>query len=243
MTELAYMVRQDWGQHGTGMVTQSALIRQWLAAPRYLFAVPDAKKFSAKEHPGDYEVAEFIAPDPTARAVINLHDLSRLVEQRPAIGVALIAVHPFKEHELAALAAVTRSGVMRKLFVMVWAPTDLVRTWLDGHDALNLHAESVTDPPDPVMLEAAREMVRWQYNGLSSGRGKDTVVQLVRAFARAGYPVEAEAWLRVFFAAGGDFRHAESVKKLIGEMQRGVNHRVKELYKPTIVDVLRERAR
>jgi hypothetical protein len=37
-------------------------------------------------------------------------------------------------------------------------------------------------------------------------------------------------WLRAYFAAGGDFRHVESIKKLIMELKPGVEHRVKDRY-------------
>jgi hypothetical protein len=37
MTELGYMVREDWAQHGTTMIPQSAVIRDWLGDPPYIF--------------------------------------------------------------------------------------------------------------------------------------------------------------------------------------------------------------
>jgi hypothetical protein len=37
-------------------------------------------------------------------------------------------------------------------------------------------------------------------------------------------------WLRAYSAAGGDFRHVESIKKLIMELKPGVKHRVKDRY-------------
>lgn len=85
-------------------------------------------------------------------------------------------------------------------------------------------------------------IVREEYNGLSSGHGKDTVVQLVRAFADNGYPIDADAWLRAYFAAGGSFSHAESLGKLVNEMQAGIRHRVKRRYRDDIFDIIRERA-
>lgn len=80
-----------------------------------------------------------------------------------------------------------------------------------------------------------------EYNGLSSGRGKDAVVQLVRAFAAEGYPAGTQPWLRAYFAAGGTFRHAESVEKLVKEMKAATRHRVKPRYRDNIVEILRER--
>jgi hypothetical protein len=93
-----------------------------------------------------------------------------------------------------------------------------------------------------VQLEAAKCWVDEQYNGLSSGNGKDAVVQLLRLFSAAGYPLDADTWLRAFFAAGGKFDEATKVAKLIKEMQGGTQHRIKPRYQPEILSVLRERA-
>ncbi|GAB3137628.1 hypothetical protein GCM10027057_16770 [Marisediminicola antarctica] len=87
----------------------------------------------------------------------------------------------------------------------------------------------------------AESMIDEQYNGLSSGRGKDAVVQLVRAFAAEGYPVDVDVRLRAYFAAGGTFRHAESIGKLIRETNAGTKHRVKQRYRDNIVEILRDR--
>lgn len=84
-------------------------------------------------------------------------------------------------------------------------------------------------------------MIDEQYNGLSSGYGKDAVVQLVRAFAREGYPVDPEAWLRAYFVAGGDFRHSESIEKLVTEMRNGVKHRVQSRYVDDIFRLIVDR--
>ena len=112
---------------------------------------------------------------------------------------------------------------------------------LDGRGAVNLHSGTTLDAPDPLLIAAAESMVDEEYNGLSSGRGKDAVVQLVRAFAAEGYPVEVDVWLRAYFDAGGTFRHAEEIAKLIGEMKKGTKHRVQTPYVANIVEVLRDR--
>jgi hypothetical protein len=67
-------------------------------------------------------------------------------------------------------------------------------------------------------------------------------VELLRVFTAAGYPLDADTWLRAFFAAGGKFNEAANVAKLIKEMQEGTRHRVKERYGPDILSVLRKRA-
>lgn len=83
-------------------------------------------------------------------------------------------------------------------------------------------------------------MVNEQYNGVSSGHGKDAVVQLLRAFTSSGYPLDAGASLRAFFAAGGTFRHAGSVAKFVKEMKAGTKHRVAPRFREEILDNLRE---
>jgi hypothetical protein len=118
----------------------------------------------------------------------------------------------------------------------------MVRTWLDGIGAVNLHTSAALGAPDAVQLEAARCWVDEQYNGLSSGNGKAAVVQLLRVFTSAGYPLDADTWLRAFFAAGGEFGQATNVAKLIKEMQAGTQHRITARYRPEILSVLRERA-
>jgi hypothetical protein len=46
MTDLAYMVREDWAQQGTAMVSSSARIREWLGDGPMVFAVTDKRKFN-----------------------------------------------------------------------------------------------------------------------------------------------------------------------------------------------------
>ena len=67
-------------------------------------------------------------------------------------------------------------------------------------------------------------------------------MQLLRVFTEAGYPLDVDTWLAAYFAAGGEFRHAEDIEKFIKEMQRGVRHRIQERYRADILSVLRERA-
>ncbi len=241
MTELAYMVRKDWAQHGTAMVAQSAVIREWLGEPPYLFAVADAKKFQT-DRPADLETAEFIAPDASTRKAFSIEELAGLGRRDEVLDHAIVILHPYEQRDLEALADAVKHDSLGKVFVMLWSLRDAVRAWLDGLGALNLHTGESLPAPDPVMVEAGKSMVNEEYNGLSSGHGKDAVVQLVRAFTAAGYPLEVDAWLRAYFAAGGSFRHGESVAKLLTEMKKGVQHRVKTRYVSDIVDVLRDRA-
>jgi hypothetical protein len=59
MTDLAYMVREDWAQQGTAMVSGSARIREWLGDGPIVFAVTDKRKFNGV-HSADLEAAEYI---------------------------------------------------------------------------------------------------------------------------------------------------------------------------------------
>lgn len=241
MTDLAYMVREDWGQHGTGMHSQSAVIRAWLGPPPFVFATADERKYQS-DHSADREFVRYIARAADEHTVTNLTDLGKLRRSGRALAQPLVVLHPYKEADCDLLREIVAASSLTKLFVIVWSPNDLVRTWLDGIGALNLHTGSALEASDAVQLEAARCWVDEQYNGLSSGNGKDAVVQILRVFTAAGYPLDADTWLRAFFAAGGEFNEAAKVAKLIKEMQGGTRHRVKPRYRPEILNVLRERA-
>lgn len=241
MTELAYMTRSDWGQDGTAMVPQSAVIREWIGGPPYLFAVTNIKDFSSGGKDADFDAANYIAPDPSARHAVNITQLGALSRNAPTTELAVVVLHPFEDRDLEALASAVSHGSFKRLFILIWSGHDVVHTWLDGLGALNLHSGQRIDSPDELTLAAAAMMVKEEYNGLSSGNGKDAVVQLVRAFAAEGYPVDDDAWVRAYFAAGGSFRHAASVAKLVKEMKAGTRHRVRDRYVANIVEVLRHR--
>jgi hypothetical protein len=242
MTRLAYMVREDWAQHGTSMVPQSGMIREWLGDAPYLFAVKDVRDFApVSRRDADFEMAQFIAPDASTRKVVSISEVARLPRKKQVIDNAIVVLHPYEQRDLDTLAEAVKADSLAKVFVMIWSPRDVVRTWLDGLGALDLHTREALPTPDPVMVEAGKSLVQEEYNGLGSGSGKDAVVQLTRAFTAAGYPLEVDAWLRAYFAAGGTFHHAEEIAKLVGEMKKGVQHRVKNRYRDNIVEILRER--
>ncbi len=222
------------------MATQSAVIRDWLGEAPYLFAVKSAAKFQS-DRPADLETVEFIAPDPTSRKIFSIGELVALKHEDKILNHGIAVMHPYEERDLDTLAEAAMNGRVDKVFVMIWSPTDIVRIWLDGLGAVDLHTGRTAPFPDPVMVEAAKAMVMEEHNGLSSGYGKDTVVQLVRAFTSAAYPLDAEAWLRAYFAAGGTFRNGDPLKKLLNEMKSGVKHRVKDRFRPNIVEILQER--
>jgi hypothetical protein len=238
MTELAYMAREDWGQEGTAMIAQSAAIRAWLGDLPYVIAVTDLKTFNQHGRDADVEAADFIAPRPL-REVINISDLRQeeLVANR--LPVAVIVLHPYKPEDLETIRAVVEEDHVYRLFVLSWSPGDVTRKWMDGVGALNLHTRSSGTPSDPLLIAAAQMMVEEEYNGLNSGRGKDAVVQLVRAFSAEGYPLNVAIWLRAYFAAGGSFNHARSVERLLKEMTDGTRHRISPPYRDDIFAVIR----
>lgn len=239
MTELAYMVRSHWGQDGIALVPQSAVIREWIGEPPVLFAVTDTRKVNHDDRGADLEAAEYIAPSKGDRVVFNIGELGRLKHEDKVIDHAVVVLHPFEERELDTIRQAVEADSIGKLFVLIWSRRDMVHTWLAGLGAVDLNTGIAAEPSDPLLLAAAEMIQNEEYNGLSSGRGKDAIVQLVRAFAAEGYAVDPEPWLRAYFAAGGSFRHAESIKKLVTEMKAGTRHRVKARYRDNIVEIMR----
>jgi hypothetical protein len=240
MTEIAYMVREDWAQRGTSMPQQSALIREWLGDPPFVFATTDRENYQ-DANSADRGFVTYVAPASDERRVIELSALDELRSLDNSLTRPLVVLHPYKEQDCDLLWEIVGVASIARLFVVIWSPRDLVRNWLDGIGAVNLHTGAALEAPDAVQLEAARCWVNEQYNGLSSGNGKAAVVQLLRVFTSAGYPLDTDSWLRAFFAAGGKFRHATTIAKLIKEMQGGTQHRITMRYRPDILKVLRER--
>ena len=124
---------------------------------------------------------------------------------------------------------------------MVWAPHEIVRVWLDAMGAVNLSTGKPHPTTDPVLVAAGKLIADEEYNGLSTGHGRDVIVQLVREFAEKGYPAEVEPWQRAYFAAGGTFRHSSDVGKIVADIKGGTKHRVQRRYVDDIVDVLAAR--
>jgi hypothetical protein len=241
MTEIAYMTRESWAQEGTSMVPQSTVIREWLGEPPYVFAASDPKRLQ-RPNSADMEFVNYVAMQNSSRRIVNISELRKLTQQNERFNGTLTVLHPHEQDDCELLRELVDGDQVARLFVIVWSPSNMVRIWLDGMGARNLNSGSIHEAPDAVQREAARCMVSEQYNGLSTGNGKDAVVQLIRAFTAGGYPLEKGPWLRAFFAAGGEFRHAESISKLISEMKKGTKHRVQQRYRPEILSILRERA-
>ncbi|MBE0011535.1 hypothetical protein DXT87_17435 [Arthrobacter sp. AET 35A] len=200
----------------------------------------NVRQLNADGRTADVEVIEYLVPDVSQREVLGMSELSRVEQEGRVIDDAAVIVHPFEDRDLEAIRSVVAAGLIERLFVMVWSPDDRIRTWLDSAGAVNLHTGVAMSAPDLLMVAAAEIFVYHQYNGLSSGPGKDAVVQIVRAFAAEGYPIDVDPWLRAYFAAGGTFRHAESIARLIKEMATGVKHRVTPRYGTNIVATLRD---
>ncbi|WP_028268294.1 MULTISPECIES: hypothetical protein [Micrococcaceae] len=240
MTELAYMTREAWAKAGTSMVPQSAVIREWLGEPPYLFAASDLKRLR-EPNSADMEFINYVAVEKGSQRTVGISDLRKLTQESNRFNGTLTVLHPYEQDDCELLRELVDNNKVARLFVVVWSPSDMVRIWLDGAGAQNLDTGSV-EALDPVQLEAAKCMVGEQYNGLSTGNGKAAVVQLIRTITDSGYVLEKEPWLRAFFAAGGEFRHAESISKLIAEMKKGTKHRVQQRYRPEILSILQERA-
>ena len=235
------MVREDWGQNGTAMVPQSTVIRDWLGESPYLFAVIDTKKFTPDERGVDFDAAKFIAPDPTTRKAFSIAELAKLIRDNEIINHPVMVLHPREQRSLETIRETVESKSVSRLCVLVWSPHDIVRTWLDASGALNLHTGKAMTRPDALMIEASRTMIDHQYNGLSSGRGKEAVIQILRTFTADGYPLDVDAWLRAYFAAGGEFRRAESIAKFVKEMKASTKHRVKQRFVDNIFEIIEQR--
>ena len=172
------MVREDWAQDGTAMREQSAVIRSWLGEPPYLVAVKDAGAFQ-KDRPAGLETATYIAPEAADRRVFSIRELAGLAHEDEVIDHAVVILHPYDQKDLDALRRAVSHDRLMKVFVMIWSPREVVRTWLDGLGAINLDTGEALPDLDPVMVEAGKSIVNEEYNGLATGHGKDAVVQLV----------------------------------------------------------------
>lgn len=241
VTELAYMTLADWGQHGTAMVPQSARIREWLGAAPFLFATASKKQYDGHASL-DRTIVEHIAPTAADRTVVEIQRLHELIRDDSAISHPITVLRPFEEADCDLIAELVHGGRLQKVFVIVHHESYPIRTWLDAMGATNLHSGSSVTPITPVLREAAESIKDEDYNGLSFGRGKDAIVQLVRAFEPHGYQADPGLWMRAYFAVGGSFGHAAEISKLVTEMQRGVRHRVKPRYRDEIYDILLARS-
>lgn len=235
------MVREDWGQDGTATQQNSETIQAWLSGYQPVYAVDSPEKLDDDPRDTDRETATYISRSTSLPPVIGFSRLETVAARDDSVELSVVALHPVGERDCESLRGIIEEARIGKIYVHVWAPGNLIRHFLDGLGAIDLHAGAVAEAPDPLQTEACKLMVNEEYNGLSSGRGKDAVVQLLRAFAAEGYELDISRWLRAYFVAGGTFRHAETVKKFIREMRAGKRHRITQRFRPEIVNILRER--
>jgi hypothetical protein len=239
MTVLSYMTRSDWAQNGTAMAEQSALVRHWLGERQYVFAVTDTTKLNDAGRPADVEVIDYMASSPRQPVVVDFAALRGLGD---GAETAVVAVHPYEDRELESIRHLVEAGGCDRVFVMLWSETDRILPWLKGLEARDLAADALPKPLHPLLVEAGKMITDVDYNGLSSGRGKDTVVHLVRALRDGGVPPDSHVWLQAYFAAGGDFRHSPQLEKLVREVYGGVKHRVAQRFEGDVLEILRARA-
>jgi hypothetical protein len=222
------------------METQSAKIRDWLGDDPCLVAVESRRGYESTGSL-DATFVNYLIPNPADRFVVAIQELFELFDDDSVIHRPVVVLRPFNEPDCELIGRLVQEERLKKVFVLVHHEGYPIRTWLDGMGAVDLHSGQRAVPPDPVMLEAVRSIRDEEYNGLSSGAGKDAVVQLVKAFADEGYAIDPEPWLQAYFAEGGSFGHASSIAKLISEMRKGVRHRVSPRYREGIYGILKAR--
>jgi hypothetical protein len=240
MTEIAYMVREDWAQWGAAMKQSSDTIRSWLDASRPVWAVGKPEKFNDTVRSADRETAVYISRSQSPSPVVDFGRMADVASRQDAAHLAVVALHPYEHPDCDALQEVVDSGRLGKVYVQIWAHNDMVRHWLEGIGAIDLHRCAPADGPDPLQVAACQLIVKEEYNGLSTGNGKATVIQLLRSFELEGYAPDPERWLRAYFAAGGSFRHADTVRKFVSEVRDGKRHRVPQRFRPEVVRILSE---
>ena len=103
------------------------------------------KKFSHRDRGADVEVADYVSGRTAPEHVVSITALRRLLDTEP-LDAAAVAVHPFGEHDCEVLREVVEANVLGRLFVMLWAPSDMARYWLDGLSASNLHSGETHSP-------------------------------------------------------------------------------------------------
>ncbi len=151
------MVREDWAQRGTAMEASSAVIREWFGEDRYALLVTDASQYHS-DRAADRETADFLGAAAQRIGPVSISDL-RAVRRGGRTGITAMAIHPYTEPDVGTLREAVRDRVVSRLFVMVWAPYEDIRRWLDGLNALNLYDRTRREAPDSVMVEACRIMV------------------------------------------------------------------------------------
>ena len=112
MTELAYMVREDWAQRGTAMRQQSAVIREWLGDPPFVFATADRKKYQ-QANSADRSFVTYIAPATTEQRVIDLSALRELRRPDKSLTRSLVVLYPTRSRTVICCGRSSRSAPSR----------------------------------------------------------------------------------------------------------------------------------
>lgn len=234
------MDREDWAQVGQGIESNSQRIADWLGTDPVIFAVPDIKRFNTEDRPADVEAYNYLrAAGVFSAGTVGVQDLRRLARTDTDVHFNVVVIHPYGDEQYESVRRIFESKLAHRIHVLVWFGSDMIQYWLDAHQAVNVAVDAVCGASDPLRLAAAEMMVREQYNGLSTSRGKDTAVQLLRAFRRDGDDLNEKNWLRAFFAAGGDFSEAVVISRFLREIKAGKQHRIKPRFKENIVEILR----
>ncbi|WP_448060635.1 hypothetical protein [Cellulomonas hominis] len=237
MSELAYMNRWQWAE-GFEMEAHSRTARDWLGDRAHWVAVRDrASQHNPRD--ADFEVVDLISPPGERRGILEFRELVRVANGGAAITDPVLFVHPSDDEEAETVRRLVAGG-LDSAFVMTWSELDLVRLWLEARSAVNLLASEQIFLPDPLVMKAAEAMVIEEYNGLSGGRGKDTVIQSLRALHAEGYPLSSSFWGRSVLGAGGSFESARTVMRFTKEMAEGRRHRTKPRFRPEIVSIWQE---
>jgi hypothetical protein len=103
--------------------------------------LPIGKKYES-DNSADREFVTYVAHAATDRNVIDLSNLDGL-RRGESLTRPLIVLHPYEEQDCDLLREIVALEYVARLFVIVWSPRDLVRTWLDGVGA----DRGVVQPP------------------------------------------------------------------------------------------------
>jgi hypothetical protein len=118
-----------------------------------VFATADRKKYEGHRS-ADREFVHYIAPTVAERRVIDLSSLGELRRTGKTLSHSLIVLHPYKQQDCELLREIVAAGSVERMFVIIWSPRDMVRDWLDGIGAVDVHNGAARAAPDAVQLEA-----------------------------------------------------------------------------------------
>lgn len=240
MTDLSYMIRSDWANFGIGIESNNQLVADRFDHKKVIVAVYNLEKFNSGEDDAACDVLEGVADCGLfVQDIVGTDHLMRSVERTNDSSHSILVVHPGGNDQYEAIRRMYDSGITSQVHVMTWYDHDSLRYWLDSQQALNVARGTTSKIADKLRLAATRKMVEHQYNLLSTGRGKDAVIQLLRACRQEGDELDESTWLRAFFEAGGNFREADTISRFVREIKSGKKHQTKPRYKSNILEILK----